>query len=320
MPTESTPTRSRPRSTSSVRINAQFFARPLLDEKKLEQVLEQRSIEHQIAQLFEAAGRRSIQLGDRTSSKSLQFAREKTLQHFLREVATLRLPYRDIRSTTPHLVRQVAEAWLRKSVARATVRTRISHLNWLLQALGKFELVNGTAVFEGWSALHNRSTAPQVRASTPEKEASLESIEAALSEASNLDRIAGLQLKLMFHLEVSPRHVLALRPQRASLGVEAGATFSHGGRSNPALFVKLSATGVALMKEAVAASGTFDEDHLRHPGQRPAAARQHLYYIASKVGLTETDLGVTPRRLAAAHARLRHAGAIVEPSADSATS
>jgi hypothetical protein len=172
------------------------------------------------------------------------------------------------------------------------VRTRISHLNWLLLTLGHESLVNAAAIVPAGAGLPGRTSSATLPNFDPAP------IEAALAQAAMLDRIAGLQLQLVYHLQLAPREVLGLRPIRSFRSEQRSLNIEEGTRSKKARLVgPLSEYQMALVRRAGELAGGRQHDRLGDAGISPAVTRQRFYYVARRVGFTTEMLGVTPEQL-----------------------
>jgi hypothetical protein len=273
----------------------------LLTREQVREIASHSSPRGQIRALMTYAASYSIKSPDRmhTVSRELARKREQTLIRYTDKLAQLRQRFTGLQRMSTNSIVLVAQAWMRDGLADRTILSRISHLNWVLRCFGHDDFVNATALI---AAFRSRPPAAVRTSSSHVIPATLERVEAALDKAAAIDRRAGLALKLIYYLEASPRHVLALRPRSM---LEAGAVvLSRGSRYNPTRVVVLTPTGSQLMEQALALPGPRGHDSIRLPGQEAKAARERLKYVARLVGLTTKGIGVTPAQLGKVRKRL----------------
>lgn len=273
---------------------ASKVAGPLLSPEQLKELSEQRSHAAQIRKLIRFAGQQSIKSPVRRhmTMEHLSAARRHTLELFVRRATALRLDVRNLRWTSIGSICTVATSWLADGMPHSTLRTLISHMNWLLRALGHDVAVSASELIAARSAPNeSHEVTPLEAPSTPTRE----QVEAALAAAEAIDRRIGLMLQLIYRLQARPGKVLALRPHAM---FEAGAVvLSRGGRYKPTHIVVPSPAATVLIERALAMTSRQHDSLLRR-GEKPEVARQRLYRIASKVGLCRAGLGVTPDDLA----------------------
>ena len=272
---------------------AEFFRHRSENPDALELALREKNPLRQLDALLQMSGRTSLQLKPFEVSANLAVARRHTIELFLKELQTLCQPIWKLDRVRPQHIATVCDSWLRRGTAASTVRTRISHLNWLLLTLGHESLVNAAAIVPANAALTGKTKAS---ATLPSIDLAL--VETALAQAAILDRVAGLQLQLVYHLQLAPREVLGLRPIRSFRSEQRSLNIENGTRSKTAHTVgPLSEEQMTLVRRARELAGGRDHDRLFDAGTSASAMRQRFYYVARRVGFTTEKLGVTPEQL-----------------------
>jgi len=174
------------------------------------------------------------------------------------------------------------------------VPTRISHLNWLLMTLGHESLVNAEAIVPASAEVTSKTKASATSSATsPSIDPA--HIEAALAQAAILNRIAGLQLQLVYHLQLAPREVFGLRPIRSFRTEQRWLNIEDGTRSRKARIVgPLSEYQMTLVTRAGELAGGRQNARLLDAGTS-ASGKRALRPLTS-FGWGSRELSVRWRR------------------------
>lgn len=184
-------------------------------------------------------------------------------------------------------------AWQQKGLSASTMQTRLSVLRWLATALGKRGLVMPPTFYGVQPEVLARSyVATEDKSWTAQGRIPGELIEAARA----LDQWAGAQLEIMQAFGLRLSEALLLRPRASDTGtklvVEEG---TKGGRARVVpIATPLQREVLDRAKEL--AAGT-SRGSMVPPGKSPAQARNRLYYVCRKLGITKQDLAITPHGL-----------------------
>lgn len=256
-----------------------------------------KNLHGQLQQLFKAVGVESLNSKPKVVGAALQRARLHTIQEFLQELHWLGRKFKNLTWISPKFIALVVSSWLQRGFAASTLRSRMSHLNWLLAVLDKPERVQPKLLLSEIQLPPQQ--VQQVANPIPSQNSELHlRIEAALKAASQLDRFAGMQLKLVYHIKIAPREAIGFQPNWAFIPDQQYLFVESETRSiKPRKVGPLNAQQVALIREAQELVKPFKNDRLRLPERTPAEARARFYYIARKVGFSQDGLGITPDEL-----------------------
>ncbi|MDN3920042.1 tyrosine-type recombinase/integrase [Roseateles violae] len=187
----------------------------------------------------------------------------------------------------------VAEKWRQQQLSASTIQGRLSILKWFSIAIGKRGLIREPA-FYGFEAddVARTYVAEHDKSWTGNNVIPAEMI----VKAYELDQWVGCQLELMKEFGLRVTEATLLRPRASDTGaalvVELG---TKGGRTR---IVKIRTDAQRqLLERAKVLALSGSRGSMIPASKTPAQARNRLYYICRKLGLTKDQLAVTPHGL-----------------------
>ena len=254
------------------------------------------TIRKQIDYLLRYCGQLSLQSKKMIFSEPLKQARAHTIHLLVNDSIRIGNPIRSLYQVRPNKVMTVIQYWAVHGASPATIRTRVSHLNWLFASMLHPKRLNTANVL---NALGIKSQKVTVQDPVPDEGL----IQTAIQKAGDMDRFVGIQLKLIYFLGLSPAEAISLRP-RAAL---AGNTLALTGEGTPKpikIFGPLTEFQIQIVKEAAFLAHPFKIDRLRLPESSFFKTRNRLYYISRLCGFQKNGINITPVELS----KLRKSG------------
>lgn len=190
-------------------------------------------------------------------------------------------------------VEAILTAWSTRGLSASTLATRISILRWLATGLGKRGLVRDPADY-GFTAesMHR----PQIAAEDRSWSAHGINTEEQLERLNTEDPRVGIVLEMSRAFGLRITEALLIKPRVAhtadTLRVEEG---TKGGRTR--IVPVRTAAQRDVLERAKKMADLTERGNLVPRRLTPAQARQRVYYVCRKHGLTRAMLGVTPHGL-----------------------
>lgn len=207
-------------------------------------------------------------------------------------------------------VAAAVKSWIEKDLAAATIQTRLSHLRWFTVAMGKRGLIMPPTHY-GLAA----ESVARIYVATQDKSWPAHGVLPAemVQKASAMDLYVGAQLEAMQQFGLRVTEAILFDPITADrvshLYITAG---TKGGKPRTVL-VQNDEQRASLVRLKVIAA-TTDRGSLVPPGKKPKQARNRLYYVCRKLGITRDELGVTAHGLRHGHANDLYEGVAGFPS------
>lgn len=208
-------------------------------------------------------------------------------------------------------IAHLAQRWTSEGIAAATMQTRFSHLRWLAAALGKGGLVRDPESYDVPPEQARRHLVAQ-----QDKSWSAHGVDPAerIAVIEAIDPQVALQVRLMFEFGLRAKEAILIRPQLAHIGdylrVEEG---TKGGRTR--LVPIRNESQRAAIEAAKEAARHGSRGTLIREGSSFKRAKNRLYYVCKKVGLTKRELHVTCHGLRHEYANDLYEARAGQPSA-----
>ena len=264
-----------------------------LTPKNHDQILQRLSIRSQVNYLFRAFGTFSLQKKPRNFSKDLISARIRTVMRLIDDSDAIGRPIKDIHNVSANRSINILMHWWRyEEVSLFTLKTRISHLNWLFIVLRQTKTLSAS----GFISDYNLMSETNRESRAPDLPSHAEII-SAFDKASAMDRFVGIQLKLIYFLKLTPAQAISLRPIGAIQSNHL--TLTQEGTPKPIKIIgPLNTKQVQIVEEAQALAKPFNINRIRLPEHSATVARYRFYYISKLTGFCQDMLGITPANLA----------------------
>lgn len=190
-------------------------------------------------------------------------------------------------------IEAILTAWSTRGLSASTLATRISILRWLATALGKRGLVRDPRDY-GFSAatMHRPQVATEDRSWSAHGIDTQEQLKRLMAEDPRVGMV--LEMCRAFGLRIT--EALLIKPRAAhtanTLRVEEG---TKGGRTR--VVPVRSADQREVLERAKTMADQTERGNLVPRRATPEQARQRVYYVCRKHGITKAMLGVTPHGL-----------------------
>ena len=202
-------------------------------------------------------------------------------------------PIKNLLNLGDRHVQAILKVWAGRGLSASTMATRISILRWLTTGLGKRGLVRDPVDY-GFAA--DEFHRPQV--ATEDKSWSTRGTDpvAKIKEISAEDEWVGTQLAMAHAFGLRITEALLVKPRVSHVGstlrIEDG---TKGGRTR--VVPVRTDEQRAVLEHAKVMSDRTERGNLVPRRCTPSQARQHLYYVCRKHGITKHSLAVTPHGL-----------------------
>ncbi len=199
-------------------------------------------------------------------------------------------------------VSAILNTWAGQGLSASTMATRISILRWLTTALGKHGLVRDPCHY-GLAAEDTHR--PQV--ATEDRSWCARGIDTAgrIKLVGDEDAWVGIQLEMSRAFGLRLTESLLIKPRSAHSGdalrVEEG---TKGGRTR--IVPIRTETQREVLERAKKMGDRTARGNLVPPRRTPSQARQRVYYLCRKHGITKAELGVTVHGLRHEYANDRY--------------
>lgn len=205
----------------------------------------------------------------------------------------------------------VLEVWMGQRLSASTMATRVSILRWMAAALGKRGLVRDPVQY-GFPA--EATHRPQATTEDKSWSGSGHDPDTQIKFISNLDNWVGIQLEMCWAFGLRLTEALLIKPRASHVGdslrVEEG---TKGGRTR---IVPIETDRQRhLLERAKTMADQSARGNLVPPRLTPAQARQRVYYICRRRGITKDLMGITPHGLRHQYANDRYEEVSGTPSA-----
>lgn len=226
---------------------------------------------------------------DKATSSATKKARAYIAHMAVNDLRDAGHPVKNLLNLGDRHVRTILTVWSGQGLSASTLASRISILRWLTTALGKRGLVRDPVDY-GFAAedVHR----PQV--ATEDKSWTTRGTDPAtkLEEVAQEDPWVGIQLEMSRAFGLRVTEAILIKPRSAHVGdtlrVEEG---TKGGRTR--IVPVRTDEQRAVLERAKAMSDRSARGNLVPPRRTPAQARQHLYYVCRRHGITKGQLGIT---------------------------
>lgn len=211
-------------------------------------------------------------------------------------------PVKNLLNLGERHIEAILTVWSKRGLSASTLATRISILRWMAAALGKRGLVRDPINYGFAPEVMHR---PQV--ATTDKSWSAKGIDAAakIAAIAEEDPWVGIQLQMCHAFGLRVTEALLIKPRAAHLGdslrIEEG---TKGGRTR-IVQVRTEAQREVLERAKRMAERTA-RSNLVPPRRTPSQARQRLYYVCRKHGITKAQLDATAHGLRHQYANDRY--------------
>jgi hypothetical protein len=252
--------------------------------------MQRRPIHAQVSFILGTFGDVRLQSGFRVFSSALIEARGRTVYELIVDAAQTGRIFKRLDHITPHRVIDVLQLWANKGMAKETIFTRISHLNWLFLSLQQSKILISKEVLN-FLKFDGDTDLPLKRQNVTNEE-----ILDAISAASGMDKFVGIQLKLIYQVGLTVSEALCFRP--GYIAEDGVLELSRDGTPKAITFVtSISSLQKQVIDEAFDLMKRNGLSNLRWPEFTLDAWRYHFYFISKKCGFSHTGLGITPSRL-----------------------
>jgi site-specific recombinase XerC len=192
--------------------------------------------------------------------------------------------------------------WREEELAVATIKVRLSCMRWFTNAIGKPGLVRQPEFYGIDSSELVRSVVATTDKSWTAK--GIFPVE-KIDQVKQFDDWAGTQLELMYCFGLRIQEALLMKPRAShiqdTLRVEDG---TKGGRTR--VVPIRTDKQCAVLERAKEMSIKTSKGSMVQPGKTPEQARNRIYYLCKKFGITKAELDITPHGLRHEYANDRY--------------
>ena len=238
----------------------------------------------------------------KTTGHATKKARAYICHMAIKQLKTAGYPIKNLLNIDDRHVSAILTTWTGHGLSPSTMASRISILRWLATALGKRGLVRDPCDY-GLAAEDTHR--PQV--ATEDRSWCARGIDTAeqIKRVGDEDAWVGIQLEMSRAFGLRLTEALLIKPRGAHSGdtlrVEEG---TKGGRVR-VVPIRTDAQREVLERAKKMADRSA-RGNLVPPRRTPAQARQRVYYLCRKHGITKAQLGVTVHGLRHEYANDRY--------------
>lgn len=258
---------------------------------------ERLDVKAQAAALLGHLGQQALKNGRRLGQRSLE-SRQQVLFMLLSQLREGGFAIESLLNLRQRHISYLFRLWHQEGLAPSTIATRRSVIQWLCESLGKNGFVRPLSYYGIQEPITSRSQVGKVDKSWSAKSID---VEAMLAKVFLQDEWVGCQTLLMARFGLRVNEAVMIRPFVADhetvLFIERG---SKGGRAR-VVPITTEAQRAAIERCKVQCKGSKDMSLVRW-GSTPKQARDRLYWVFRKLGLTKLELGVTAHGLRHQHA------------------
>ena len=250
------------------------------------------NVDRQLQVLIAELGTSPMRGSKRVSQDTIQ-AREHVLRVFFANVRSAGFDVQTVLNLAQKHVAVALRQWVAEELSASTIQTRISILRWFATAIGKPAMIGDPTAYGVPEPATDRSVV--VDGGLPAAHDPNLVIE-KIADACKMDLWVGTQLAMAnaFGLRVS--EAIMIKPHQADHGgavrIEAG---TKSGRTR-VVEIRTPAQ-LEVLRRAKEVAGQSLRGSLCPPEMKLRQAKNRLYYVCRKLGLTKTVLGLTPQSL-----------------------
>lgn len=247
---------------------------------------------HQLQVLVQELGSSHLHRPKRVGHKTIK-ARAYVIHAFLNDLRAGGFGLKNILNIDQRHVSAVVRLWHEQGLAAATLQTRFSILRWLATAIGKAGLIRDPSFYSIPDAAVSRVYVAQADKSWSSHEVLAVDV---IMKATAVDQWVGMSFELMEAFGLRLAESILLRPILADHGgalrVEEG---TKGGRTRIVAIETDHQRDVLDRAKLLAQQST--RGNFVPPGKTVQQAKDRLYTVGRKLGITKRQLGVTPHGL-----------------------
>ena len=220
-------------------------------------------------------------------------ARALLLFQVIEELSQAGYHLRTLQSLDQRHITALLHGWLDRGLSSSTLQNRLCGLRWIVGVLGKGGMIRHPSYY---GLPEERLRRTYVAATDKSWSSRVDDFQALIGKAAELDQWVGMHLQLMHQFGLRMNESIMIRPRESWVGqtlkIEEG---TKGGRTR-VVDVRTDAQ-VEALKKATEFSKMDRKGGLVPPDKTPAQARRRIYYVCSKVGITRSQLEITPHGL-----------------------
>jgi integrase len=238
-------------------------------------------------------------------------ARAYIVHQFFNDVRKAGYAVTSVLNLSQKHIAAAVQKWAREGLSASTIQTRMSILRWLAEAVSKPGMVTDATDY----GLTEEAVARTYVAQEDKSWTSHEVLpKEKIKEIYKLDVWVGIQLEMASALGLRVAEAIMMRPALCHLGDML--RIDHGTKGGRTRLVEVRTVEQAeILSHAKEIAQKSPRGSLCPPGKKLAQAKNRLYYICRKVGVTKDQLGVTAHGLRHQYANDRFEEIAGQPSA-----
>lgn len=192
----------------------------------------------------------------------------------------------------PKHIEHLVAFWVKEELSPSTISNRISIINIFLKFIGKEIMVKSPQDYVNDPSLVRRTYVNKEDKSWSAKEIDIPDI---VKKASDIDVYSSMQVELMFAFGLRVQESIALQPFKSDYGNYL--LVMHGTKGGRTRIVHIdSDIKRDVLDRARALCGEIHRN-MSNPDRDIRQEINRLYYVMKKLGLTKSEMGVTPHGL-----------------------